>query len=112
MDGTIFVIAVMILAIVAIVLVMVFIANQQIKKEDQKINQQLDEIAERHNLQIGHKEKIRHRIIALDKDKTTLLYLDSKQGIHHLLSLSDITAVNNKSGIEKKTCGYQNQCLG
>lgn len=93
MDGTFLVLTIILLVIAAAILAFIYVGRQQTKKEHQQIHQQLEEIADRHNLQIGHKEKLRSRIIALDKDKTTLLYLDCKQDVHHLLHLAEITSV-------------------
>lgn len=98
MDGTLFIAMAMVLVIIMAVLAFVLVARQQAKKENQKITQQLKNIAERHNLEIGHKEKLRSRIIAMDKNRTTLLYFDSKIDLHHLLSLAEITGVT----VEKK----------
>ena len=93
MDGTLFIAAAMVLIIVAAVLAFVLVAKNQSKKEKQKIAQQLNDIAKRHNLHIGEQEQIKNRVIAMDKDKTTLIYIDSANDIHHLIEIAEITKV-------------------
>lgn len=106
MDGTFLIAGGIVLFIIIIIILFVVSTKKQRIKSEQQLENLLHELAQIYKLDIGEKELIGKRVIALDKQKTTLIFIDEHTKATDVIQLHDITGcIVLKEGVKFNTRG-------
>lgn len=105
MDGTIAIALAMILAIVLVVGALVIAASRQTKKKKNELLNEVNQLAAKHQLRIGHSEVFRNRIISLDRDKRELIYVVNHDAdfTHSVIDLDSVDKCEIVKGGSRRT---------